>query len=165
MSSVRLQVSAGTGEGSEQRRGVERRHTPYLLSDWRHAFGGRRRGSRRDTDQRSSVHVDWYPWPLLVCALALLGLSALDATLTLHLMTHGVVEEANPFMAPLLAHDVRLFVGVKLLITAVGAVALVVYGRLHLFGRVPMRRIGWWLAFSYSLLVGYELLLVRFAVV
>lgn len=143
------------GEAAEKRRGQDRRRTPYLLSDWRYAFGGQRRGARRDDDP-GALHTDWYPSSLLVAALAVVVLSAFDATLTLQLMQRGVVTEANPLMATLIGHDVRLFVGAKTLITAVGVVLLVVYARLRLFQRLTMESIGWYLAGFYTLLVGYE---------
>ena len=146
---------------SHYRRGVDRRRRPYLLSDWRYAFVGRRRGARRASD-RETLHVDWYPPSLLFFAMGLFTLSALDATLTLHLMRLGLVEEANPLMAPLIAHDLRLFVGVKVCMTAVCVVMLVVYARLRLFRSVPTARIGWYLCGGYALLVAYELALVRF---
>ncbi len=145
--------------GKSDRRAADRRRTPYLLSDWRFAFGGRRRRTRRATDADDG-HVDWYPASLLLCALAVFALSAIDATLTLRLMQLGLVEEANPFMAPLIGHDVRLFVGAKTLVTGVGVIALVIYSRLRLFRRVPMARIGWYLVVFYTLLVGYEALLL-----
>ena len=90
-------------------------------------------------------------------------LSGIDAVLTLTLLDFGVAKEANPFMNLLIAEDVRLFAGVKALVTGIGLVCLAVYSNQCLFTRLRVDRIIYALFAVYSLLVIYEIRMLKIA--
>lgn len=133
-----------------------------LFADWRYAFGGRRRGHRRSVHDLENG-VDWYDSSLLYMAMAIMVLSALDATFTLRLMSAGIVEEWNPFMRALIENDVQLFANVKVAVTAFALIFLVVcyHGRVSRFG-IPISWIFKATLFGYSALICYELVLLTF---
>lgn len=152
-----------TGEDIDQRETrIERRRCHPLLADWRWAFNGRRKSVRRHTDYfNPHVVLDWYHPSLLFFILATYVMSGVDAVLTLTLLNQGITVEANPLMNLLLAQDVRLFVGVKTLVTGVGLVSLAVYSNLCLFTRVRIDRVIYALFTVYALLIAYEVTLLR----
>jgi len=160
---ARAQSAAATGQESAhrgQRRLLpDRRQRHPLLSDWRWAVHGRRRGPRRDGDRHQQT--DWYPPQLFLAAVGVLVLSAVDAGMTLHLLGTGMVEEANPLMRSLVEHDVSMFLHVKLLVTGLGLVLLVACADVELFRLVRTRRIAYALFAGYALLVAYEIHLLR----
>ena len=94
----------------------------------------RRRGPRR-AENYLLAYTDWYETKLLVLAIALLLLSALDAGMTLTLLANGAVE-MNPFMDFLLQKGVDYFIICKLAMTAVCIVILVAHHRFKLFQRL-----------------------------
>ena len=94
---------------------------------------------------------------MLFFVLATYVLSGIDAVLTLTLLDFGVAREANPFMNLLITADVRLFAGVKALITGVALVCLTAYSNQSLFTRLRVDRIIYALFVIYSLLVIYEI--------
>ena len=77
--------------------------------------------------------------------------------------TLGVAEEANPFMHMLLAKNIHLFAGVKALVTGLGLVCLTAYSNQCLFTRLPVNRLIYMLFVVYTLLVVYEVSLLRVA--
>ena len=83
--------------------------------------------------------------------------------LTLTLLEMGVATEANPIMHLLLAENVRLFAGVKSLITGVGLVCLAVYSHQCLFTHLRVDRLIYALFAVYSVLVVYEIRLLMLA--
>lgn len=143
---------------------VDRRRCHPLLADWRWGYRGRRKSVRRVTDNhRSQAILDWYHPSLLFFIVATYVLSGIDAILTITLLEFGVVEEANPFMHLLLAENVRLFAGVKALITGVGLVCLAAYSNQCLFTRLRVDRLIYALFAIYTLLVIYEIRLLKIA--
>jgi hypothetical protein len=143
---------------SERRRGPDRRHTEPLLADWRFAFRGRRRGSRRDGDDGYS---DVYDPRLLLTTVAVLILSTLDAAITLTLLDTGLIREANPFMRVLIEHDVQVFINLKTALTAAGLLLLVAASHTRVFGRIRVRSVLHCVLGLYMALIGYELTLLR----
>lgn len=148
---------------AESRRGdMDRRLRHPLLSDWRYAFRGRRRGFRRNYDYVSARTVlDWYRPSLLFFVVSTYVLSGVDAFLTLTLLGLGVVVETNPFMEMLMERDVALFVGVKTLVTGVGLVGLALYSKVRLFTHLQTELVIYALFTIYTALVGYEIYLMR----
>ena len=144
------------------RRCNERRSRHLLLSDWRWSYRGRRKSIRRTTDA-SSVMLDWYQPSLLFFIVTTYVLSGIDAILTLTLLEMGVATEANPFMHMLLAENVRLFAGVKSLVTGVGLICLALYSNHCLFTRLRVDRLIYALFAMYCVLVAYEIQLLRMA--
>lgn len=54
-----------------------------------------------------------------IWAILIFLLNIIDAFMTMHWVKHGIAEEGNPLMAPLLAHPI-LFLSVKLTLVALG---------------------------------------------
>lgn len=137
---------------------TDRRTTHPLLADWRWAFRGRRRSSRRNGD---TPFPDHYDSRLVWVTLAVLILSTLDAALTLTLLDSGFVREANPFMKLLIEHDVQVFINLKTALTAAGLLLMVVAAQTRLLGRIRVRTILYCVLGIYVALIGYELGLIR----
>lgn len=110
--------------GNKKRRsGHDRRrnHIPFyqLLS-----FKGNRRTLRRLEDCKQIPHLDHYHPSLLIYTLIVLGLSLLDAALTLSLLHKGAVE-LNPVMQYYLHHGPEAFILVKYGLTALALIIMV----------------------------------------
>ena len=153
------------GEAFDDKRGrVDRRRRHPLFTDWRWGYRGRRKSLRRSADShRTHAILDWYHPSLLFFVLATYVLSGIDAVLTLTLLDFGVAREANPFMNLLITTDVRLFAGVKALITGVALVCLTAYSSQRLFTRLRVDRLIYALFVIYSLLVIYEIRMLNMA--
>jgi hypothetical protein len=146
----------------QKRRRDDRRSRHPLIADWRWGYRGRRRSVRRTAD-RPRAMLDWYHPSLLFFIVATYVLSGIDAILTLTLLEFGVATEANPVMHMLIAENVRLFAGVKALVTGVGLMCLAMYSNQCLFTRVRVDRLIYALFAIYSVLVLYEIQLLRLA--
>ena len=148
----------------EKRTRLDRRRRHPLLTDWRWSYRGRRKAVRRHVDNhRTHAILDWYHPSLFFFVVGTYVLSGIDAILTLTLLEMGVAHEANPLMHVLLAENIRLFAGVKALITGVGLVCLTAYSNQRLFTRLRVDRLIYALFGVYSLLVIYEISLLRVA--
>jgi len=142
------------------RRRSDRRSSHVLFSDWRFALRGRRRTERRYA-AANSTGLDWHhPW-LLVVALSIVILSAMDAIFTLELIARGLVHEANPIMRWLMELDLQIFANFKLLATGFAVVILVACSTTRLLQRVPTHMILHGILFLYVALIGYELYLLN----
>jgi hypothetical protein len=144
----------------ERRSGVERRHVT-IASYWHGALNPRRRVGRRSTDRVYPV-IDWHSPRVLAVVLLILGLSMLDAVLTLMLLSQGATE-MNPVMALFLPHNIGWFVATKLALTSVGAAVLVACSRMQLFRLFPGEVLLYFVLASYVTLVVYELRLLDMA--
>jgi hypothetical protein len=153
---------AGESGTERLRTQPDRRSCHPLLADWRWAFQGRRRNVRRAADG-SRVFLDWYHPTLLFAIVTTYVLSGIDAVLTLTLLEMRIATEANPLMHMLLAENVRLFAGVKALVTGVGLVCLAAYSNRCVFTWLRVDRIIYALLGVYSLLVYYEIWLLKLA--
>ena len=100
---------------------------------------------------------------MLFFILATYVLSGIDAILTVTLLEIGAAEEANPFMHWLLAEDVRLFAGVKALVTGVGLVWLTAYSNQFLFNKLRVDRIVYALFGVYSVLIFSQIRMLQLA--
>lgn len=143
---------------------VERRKRHPFLADWRWGLRGRRKNLRRSTDSHKTHAVlDWYHPSLLFFIVATYVLSGIDAILTLTLLEFGIAKEANPFMHFLLAEDIRLFAGVKALITGFALVLLTAYSNQCLFNKLRVDKLIYGLFAIYVLLVSHEVRLLMLA--
>jgi hypothetical protein len=147
------------GERRERRVGADRR-TRTLHSLLAGSFNPRRRGPRRAED-RSIAATDWHQPQWFAVALLILLLSIADALLTLTLLQHPGVLEANPIMAALLKGDWSTFAAIKIGLTATGVVLLTLMVRVRAFGRVPVSALMCGLLVVYVVLVSYELWLLQ----
>lgn len=97
--------------GIERRSGKDRRICKHFFRK-RLRFEGKRQSVRRASDRRRFVALDRYKPSLFAAVMIVLGLSLLDATLTLILIGRGAYE-LNPLMAYYLTHGPRVFLLVK----------------------------------------------------
>jgi len=117
---------------------------------------------RRAGDHSGAI-MDWYHPSLLFFIVTTYVLSGIDAVLTLTLLEMRIATEANPIMHLLLAENVRLFAGVKALVTGVGLIWLTTYSN-HIIGTYLRVDYMIYLLFTaYTLLVIYEIRLLRLA--
>ena len=116
---------------------------------------GRRIGERR-VGRGKPGYVDYYAGHLMLCTIAILFLSALDAFLTLNILANGG-EELNWFMAVLIENGIEKFVGFKLALTALALILLVIHHNVQLTRRIRVRHIKYMILCGYSVLIGYEL--------
>jgi hypothetical protein len=141
----------------ERRVPIERRRS-VLRALWRGNFARRRIAPRRTTE-RHVVVTDWFHPQWLAVCITILLLCGADALLTLTLISDGAAE-INPFMDPLVRGTGHSFAFWKVGLTAVGVVILTLLARLRFYGKA----VGWVLygvLGIYSVLVGYELFLLR----
>lgn len=138
----------------ERRSGVERRHYS-IAAYWRGALNPRRRAGRRESDRVYAI-IDWHSPRVLALVLLILGLSTLDAVLTLMLMSQGA-NEANPFMALFVPNHLGWFAAIKLTLTSLGAAVLVVCARMKVFRLFPGEVLLYLVVGCYIALVAYEL--------
>lgn len=108
----------------EQRSNHDRRqkHIPFYKL---FLFKGKRSTLRRSEDCKQITLVDQYHPNLLIYTLIVVGLSLLDAALTLTLLSKGAVE-LNPVMRYYLSLGPRTFVIVKYGLTAFSLMIMVV---------------------------------------
>lgn len=151
-----MNTSMPAVQDDERRYGPDRRLIHPLLADWKWAFRGRRRASRRAEDD---AWPDVYDPRTVATVFAVLALSALDATFTLRLLETGAVREANPFMDFLIRHDVQVFVNLKTALTASGLLFMVVASRAR-FGPIRVGTLLRGVLALYVMLIGYELVLL-----
>jgi hypothetical protein len=138
---------------------VDRRRTS-VRSLLRGAFNPRRRGGRRAGDRY--MPIDWHHPDLMFLSLVMLGLSVVDAFLTVTLLNGGADEE-NPLLALLVIEHPTLFAVVKMALTGAGTVLLVALAQSRLFRVIPGRRVFQGLVVAYLTLVLYEAWLLRAA--
>jgi hypothetical protein len=138
----------------ERRSGVERRQYS-LIAYWRGALNPRRRAGRRETDRFYTI-IDWHSPRVLALVLLILGMSTLDAVLTLMLISQGATE-VNPVMALFVPHNLGWFAAIKLGLTSVGAAVLVICARMKIFRLFPGEVLLYLVVACYVTLIAYEL--------
>ncbi len=139
----------------ENRDSSDRRRRPTPIISRFTFIDGKRKLIRRDKDKKGHLFVDLYSTRLLLIVVLLLGMSCLDAFLTLTLIEKGKVVEANPIMAYFLEFGVMPFTMIKFGITAAALVVLC------LFKNVNITRIGIPLTIKiYLAVIIYELYLL-----
>ena len=120
----------------------------------------RRRGARR-AHESCVVTTDWHEPRWLAVAVVILVLSVADALLTLALLRHPGVLEANPLMALLMKGDPSSFAAVKFALTTAGVMLLTALARVRAFGRIPVSSLLCAVLVAYVVLVAYEVWLLR----
>ena len=120
---------------------------------------GRRVIDRRAAENGKPRYVDSYPGHLMLCAVAILLLSILDACLTLNILAGGG-EEVNWFMAILIEDSVEKFIVFKLLLTALALILLVIHHKVQLPGKIHVWHLKYMILAGYGMLIGYELVLL-----
>lgn len=123
---------------------------------------GRRVCERRISARGKPEYADRYAGNLVLCAIGILILSALDAFLTLNILANGG-EELNWFMAVLIEESAGKFVALKLALTSMALILLIVHHNVRLIRRVRVRHIKYLTLAAYSTLIGYELYLLELA--
>ena len=123
---------------------------------------GRRVGERRTVERGEPVYVDCYAAHLMLCAIAILFLSIVDAFLTLNILASGG-EELNWFMAILIEDSVEKFVAFKLVLTSMALILLVIHHNVQLIGGIRVRHLKYMVLIGYSILIGYEFHLLELA--
>ena len=146
---------APTDEG-RRHAGDDRRSRPTRRLSHFSLFGGRRRRVRRDKE-REGTFVDLYGFRLWCLALWVAVMNLGDSFFTLvHLQAGGI--ELNPVARVLLETGRGNFVFIKSFLIGLALVVLVLHKNFTL------ARVGLWTAAgTYTLLVGYHLLLFRVA--
>jgi|GEM_PF-1666382 len=117
---------------------------------------------RRITTRGKPVYVDRYASHLMLCAIAVLFLSAMDAFLTLNILANGG-KELNWFMEVLIEDSTEKFVAFKLALTSLALVMLIIHHEVHLFKGIRVRHINYSVLAGYAILIGYELHLIALA--
>lgn len=140
------------------------RRQPHLLSDWRYAWKGQRRDVRRAGDA-ACAGIDRYHPRLMLLAITISVLNALDAAFTLRLVQAGAAEEWNPFMRMLLHNDVHLFVNLKIAITSGAILLLVACSNMVVLNGLKVERFLHWMLLAYTVVIGYHAVLLRLAAV
>lgn len=121
----------------------------------------RRREPRRETERNAHAYIDVHESWLFYLALVACLLSVFDAFLTLRLLEHGS-QELNPVLDYFLNKDVRLFFGVKFLLTSFCILFLVMHKNYLLLNRISGLQILVGSICGYTLLVLYELGMLTF---
>lgn len=114
-----------TGLSMAERRSGNDRRVRGLPFFKRLFFRGTRTSVRRVAERDRIVVFDRYRPSLVVLALVVLGLSLLDALLTLTLIAQGA-QELNPVMRYYLTHGPQVFLLVKYGMTALSVLIIVV---------------------------------------
>lgn len=128
------------------------------MFSWQTVFFGflksRRLDSRRG-DETEVIFLDkHHPW-LFFLSVGVMLMSCIDAFLTLQLLDRGMVE-ANPVMAAMLGQSTQAFAAGKMLMTAIGILAIVFAAKARFMNRI---RTGLFLTLFFSLyacLICYE---------
>lgn len=148
-------------QSTVDRRQTDRRGPVPFFSRYQLAFSGRRRHDRR-SDPGQPSYTDHYGLSTILCALAVVIMSALDAAFTLRLLSAGAVE-LNSVMAVLIEQDIRKFVVFKLALTSLAVLLLVIHQDARVGSWLRVRHIHYAAIAGYALLIGYELTLLRVA--
>lgn len=119
---------------------------------------GRRVAHRRSG--KGAAYVDSYGWPLVICCLAIVSFSAMDAFLTISILSAGGTE-LNYFMEVLIEESAQKFTYFKLALTSLAAIILTIHHEVEICGRFRCRYLLYMISIGYACLIGYELLLLR----
>ena len=144
------------------RRRLPDRRQKHRFVNWRHlGFQSRRRGHRR-ADGNAKPFVDFYEKTACYKVLAVVVLSCCDAFFTLRLLALGATE-LNTLMAVLIENNIRNFVVFKIALTGLALILLLIYKDFLVFKRFKVEQFINFILIGYSILIGYELLLLAYA--
>lgn len=144
---------------SDSRHQDRRKKMPFFCPYHLGIKPGRRMAERRALEHGQPKYVDRYAGHLLLCAVAILLLSFIDACLTLNILAGGG-EEVNWFMAALIEDSVEKFIAFKLTLTALAVVLLVIHHNVRLTANIRVYHIKYTILSGYGTLIGYELILL-----
>ncbi len=144
-------------KNSQQRTEKDRRKTPTPFFG-RNTLRGRRMQARRG-DENSNYYVDRYEYKYLFLILGLVLLSILDAYFTLNILQGGGIE-LNPLMEFLISRNSKLFLGVKVFLTAFCILFFLIHKNFYIFGRLRMSAILNTVFLLYITLIIYEIYLI-----
>ena len=122
-------------------------------------YKGRRSTVRRKEEALLPFYTDIYEKWVGILFISIIALSSTDAFLTLKILDKGG-KELNPVMDVLLEIDNSVFFLGKFTLTLVCLLFVLVHINFRLLGLVPMRKVLVALFFIYSLLIGYEAVLL-----
>lgn len=120
--------------------------------------GGRVR-ARREFEEVQGYYTDSYDKRTGLYIIAITLLSVFDAFLTLNILDRGGIE-VNPFMSALLDYNSSIFVLTKMVITGIGLLVVLVHINFQLFKVFSVKKLLVTILGGYSLLIGYELILL-----
>lgn len=152
-------ISASNNRYQDRRQGM-----PFFCLYHLGIKTGRRTSERRLMERGKPGYVDRYAGHLMLCTVAILFLSIVDALLTLNILAHGG-EELNWFMAILIEDSVGKFVAFKLTLTSMALILLVIHHNVHLIKKIRVRHLKYMILAGYSMLIGYELYLLKLVIV
>lgn len=145
-------------ELSESRQGIERRKR--IFRSFIYSFFRRRRQHvRRDEESFHNTYVDIHePRIFIIFSLTVL-LSAIDAMLTLFIISNGG-EEINPVMQYLLEIDITTFFWAKFFMTSFGMLFLVSHKHFLIYQTLRGYHLLYAIFGTYFVLINYELYLI-----
>ncbi|MDP1614244.1 MAG: DUF5658 family protein [Methylococcales bacterium] len=123
---------------------------------------GRRLSERRIPEKGKPEYVDRYSGHLMLCTVAILLLGVLDAFFTLNILARGG-EELNWVMAQLIEDSTQKFISFKLALTSMALILLVIHHNVRLTGKIRVWHIKYLILSGYTVLIGYELYLLKLA--
>lgn len=125
-------------------------------------FMRRRKGMRRDIDEKTSHYVDLHDKTTVFLTISVIILSCTDSFFTLLLIKEGRAVEANPIMAALIESDITLFVAGKAALTICCLIFIVAHKNFWLFNNMlRARSLLFAIFFGYAALINYELVLLN----
>lgn len=143
----------------DQRQSQERRADIPFACPYQLGIRQGRRTARRRSGS-GEAYVDQYGWHLVCCCLAIVGLSAADAFLTLSILAGGG-SELNALMAALIEDSTQKFVYFKLALTSLAVMILVIHHEVRIFTGLRCRHLLYLILSGYACLIGYELMLLQ----
>jgi len=139
-----------------------RQAMPFFCAYHMGIKAGRRLSERRISEKGKPEYVDHYAGHLMLCAVAILLLGALDAFFTLNILARGG-EELNWVMAQLIEDSAQKFVSFKLALTSMALILLIIHHNVRLTEKIRVWHIKYLILSGYTVLIGYELYLLNLA--
>jgi hypothetical protein len=156
-----MDSSFNSFHGHERRLGVDRRQTPKAIFN-RYWFGGKRSRLRRAEDIQKPYQIDRHGLKTFAAILLIIGLSLMDALLTLHLINNDA-KELNPVMAYFLDHGPFVFFGAKYFLTCAPIVCILPLKGFYLFNnKIRGKAVLTLILISFILVIYWELYLLYF---
>ncbi|WP_256324925.1 DUF5658 family protein [Nitrosomonas sp. Nm132] len=146
-------MSTTIEQRSQDRRSAIPFFCPYQLGIKK----GRRIHKRRSGT--GPAYVDVYANHLMLCTIAIVLFSAMDALLTLNILARGGVE-LNSFMASLIEDSTEKFVHFKLALSSLALIFLVIHHNVELIAKLQVRHLLYLILSGYITLISYEVALL-----
>lgn len=156
--SIQQEIVLQPGLSVERRESEDRRRHSWRTLVYCGLRGRGRRHQARRLDH--NYYLDRYTPRLVMTGLLVLLLSCVDAMFTLVLLSKGAYE-ANHLMAALLNLGTHPFVITKIVVTAIGVLFLLAHAHFRILRVTSGKRLLELLVGAYTLLIGWELLLLE----